>query len=216
MVKNDLMLAYKGIAIPDRMKHLDRDSRGFPIPWSVYRDRSGKAHFAINDEIQRLSALRGGLCPICGGLLYRGRWFVGGPISAFHENGAFADPPMHTECARYALMVCPYLAAPSYARRVDDRTLAKDDNIPLLLDPTSLERRPGLFVCLMATGQKITKDFRPNVIPRKPFVQVQYWREGKQLSTAIGEALVEAERPRWQAIIADLSRTPRLIKRSKS
>ena len=40
-----------------------------------------------------------------------------------HENGAFADPPGHRACVTYALQVCPYLAAPSYAKRIDGETL---------------------------------------------------------------------------------------------
>jgi hypothetical protein len=113
--------------VPDRMKHLETDSRGYLIPWGVYRDHTGRAHFQINDELRRLRSFRENLCPICGKSLFRGRWFVGGPMSAFHEAGAFADPPMHYECAVYALQVCPYIALPRYGRRIDDRTLDKDD-----------------------------------------------------------------------------------------
>ena len=81
----------------------------------------------------------------------------------------------------------------------------------LLLDPTSLERRPPFFVCLMATGQKLTKGPRMNVIPRKPYLRIEYWRDGKKLEQAEGEALVEAERPLWPELIKDLSREPRLV-----
>jgi hypothetical protein len=199
--------------VPDRMKHLELDSRGYPIPWGLYRDKEGRAHFTINDELRRFHAIRRGICPICGSPLFRGRWFVGGPISAFHEHGAYADPPMHYECATYALQVCPYLAAPRYARRIEDRTLTQNDTTPILVDKTMIERRPELFISAMATGQRVTKGFSPNVIPRRPFVRIEYWQAGNLLDKADGEALVEAERSSWPAIIAKRS-LPRLINKS--
>ena len=38
------------IAVPERMKHLDRDHRGYPIPYIVFRDSDNKPHFTINDD----------------------------------------------------------------------------------------------------------------------------------------------------------------------
>ena len=98
------------VPIPERMQHLDRDGRGYVIPWTVFRDSKGKAHFTINDENRRQTVIGRDCCPICAAKLLRGRWFVGGPGSAFHERGAYIDPPMHRECVVYALKVCPYLA----------------------------------------------------------------------------------------------------------
>lgn len=72
--------------IPFRMSHLEVDPRGYPIPWGVYRDPTGRAHFQINDDVRRYQAIKDNLCPICGTSLFRGRWFVGGPISAFHRS----------------------------------------------------------------------------------------------------------------------------------
>src|SRR5215472_13925800 len=96
--------------VPSRMAHLPLDPRGYPIPANVYRDAQGRPHFTINDDRKRLEQLRRDACPICDQSLYIGRWFVGGPLSAFHPNGAYIDLPMHHECATYALQVCPYLA----------------------------------------------------------------------------------------------------------
>jgi hypothetical protein len=212
MIKGILTMT---VVIPDRMKNLELDPRGYPIPWGVYRDKDGRAHFTINDDRRRYAAIKGNLCPICSFPLFRGRWFVGGPISAFHEHGAYADPPMHHECATYALQVCPYLASPRYARRIEDRTLMQNDATPILVDPTMIERRPELFISAMATRQRVTKGFSPNVIPGKPFVRIEYWQAGKQLNQAEGESLVEAERSSWPAIIAKRS-LPRLINKGIS
>jgi hypothetical protein len=107
-----MTIDFRTVPIPALMKERQVDPRGYPIPWNVLVDSTGKAHFTINDESLRQMAIRDRLCPICGHRLWRGMWFVGGPGSALHEHGAYIDPPMHKPCAEYALKVCPYLAAP--------------------------------------------------------------------------------------------------------
>jgi hypothetical protein len=176
------MIDLRSVPVPERMRHLPRDPRGYPIPWGVYVDDHGKAHFTINLDERRMRMLRASLCSICGRKLLRGRWFVGGPLSAFHERGAYIDPPMHHECAHYALTVCPYLALPSYQGRVDMRTLAPDDPTLITIDNSMLPERPDIFVCAMATGQKITQ--RGYVVPKRPFLRVEYWRNGAQIEHA--------------------------------
>lgn len=48
-------------------------------------------------------------------------WFIGGSRAFLHERGGFLDPPVHYDCGRYALIICPYLAA----RRFTDRSLVE-------------------------------------------------------------------------------------------
>lgn len=196
--------------IPFRMSHLEVDPRGYPIPWGVYRDPTGRAHFQINDDVRRYQAIKDNLCPICGTSLFRGRWFVGGPISAFHPDGAFADPPMHHECAHYSLQACPYLAVSHYGRRIDDRTLKGKPTV-LLEDRTMIERRPNIFICLMATSQRVTKGMARNLIPRQPYKRIEYWRHGQQLSKDEGQALVLHDQLSWEKEIANVDRSVRLI-----
>src|SRR5262245_64789126 len=91
------------VPVPARMLGLRARPAGYVVPWTVFRDSSGRPHFTINDEEKRQHVLALDCCPICSGKLLRGRWFVGGPRSAFDLAGAYIDPPMHMECARYAL-----------------------------------------------------------------------------------------------------------------
>src|SRR5262245_21383278 len=174
----------RAVPVPDRMLSLPRDPRGYCVPVTVFRDSAGRPHFTINDEEKRQAVLALDCCPICAGKLVRGRWFVGGPASAFHAHGAYIDPPMHRECAVYALSVCPYLAAPSYGRRIDDRTLPPGE-VPLLVDPTMDAVRPPVFVAGMATGQRFVFDemvglrFVRFVRPRRPFARVEFWKDGQ-------------------------------------
>jgi hypothetical protein len=178
------------------MEHLPRDHRGFPIFAMAYRDPSGRAHFTVNDEDVRQRLIRDDRCSICAGRLLRGRWFVGGEKSAFHPRGAYIDPPMHAECVRYALRVCPYLASPTYAKLINGGTLSADDpiltvNQTALVSPsTADEVRPILFVAVLARGQRVTPTPGSSIlVPSRPYIAVEYWQHGGQLTRGEGEAL---------------------------
>jgi hypothetical protein len=173
-----------------------RDHRGYVIPYVVLRDENNRPHFTINDDTRRARVIALDLCPICSGKLWRGRWFVGGPGSAFHARGAYIDPPMHDECAHYALTTCPYLASPNYSKRIDAGTLKPSKGLQVLLDPTVDPTRLPLFVAIMTTGQ--THNFKPNFFqdylkPKRPYRRVEYWRHGRQLDEAEARPIVEQE-----------------------
>jgi len=181
--------------LPDRMKHLPRDPRGFPIPVIVTRDKSGRPHFTMNDEAMRQRIIREDRCAICGAKLLRGRWSVGGPLSAFHPDGRYNDTPLHYECASYALRVCPYLAMPSYSKRLDTKTAvnAEFNGTLIAIDPTILDARPELFVAVMHIGQT----YSPGpvglgyVIPKRPYRQIEYWQQGERLDPVAGKAIAD-------------------------
>lgn len=191
---------WKDVQIPDRMKHLERDPRGYPVPAMAFRDLAGKPHFTITDEVKRRELITRDCCSICGTKLLRGRWLVGGPLSAFHDRGAYLDPPMHHECMTYAMQVCPYLAVPKYRNRIEAGTLSDDDPTPIMLDPNTVPDKPPLFVCVMTTGQKlVARDpVRIYVIPKRPYLRVEFWRDGVQLAEDEGMRLAreEIDRPR--------------------
>lgn len=187
------------VPVPDRMKHLPRDPRGYPIFAMAYRDADGRAHFTINDERERLRLIAEDRCSICGGKLLRGRWFIGGEKSAFHPHGVYQDPAMHRECARYALHVCPYLAAPSYAKLIHGATLPANDPVKLvdqtaLNSPSTVEEvRPAMFVAVHARGQRLRQAPAGCVIvPARPYIAVEYWQHGFQLARETGEAICRA------------------------
>jgi hypothetical protein len=45
--------AWKEVPLPERMRSLPTDSRGYPIPANILRDENGVYHFIINDENKR-------------------------------------------------------------------------------------------------------------------------------------------------------------------
>jgi hypothetical protein len=180
------------VPVPKKMRALQRDRRGYPVPYIVLRDTDGKPHFAINDDLRRLQCVAEKRCPICGTKLSREMWFVGGPLSAFHNDGCYNDTAMHYECMDYALRVCPYLAMPSYLGRIDAGTLdpAKlPDELRALIDPTQLPDRPALFVAVMARIQMIGPPPTFYVKPARPYKAVEYWKNGEKLSEADGSAM---------------------------
>jgi hypothetical protein len=196
------------IPIPERMRALPIDPRGYPIPVNVTRDRNGKANFASNDGAVRQLLFKEDRCGICGGKLLRGRWSVGGPGSTLHPDGAFLDPPMHHECARYAVQACPYMAMPTYSKSVSK--IAPMALGPMkggiAYNPTVFPNRPDLFLLIMYVGQKLTYDEFGTVQsmkPKRPLRSIEYWREGQQLDEQDGrwaaEKYLRDKNAMWEA-----------------
>lgn len=175
------------IDIPKRMRKLERDRRGYPIPVAVFRDTLGKPHFQITDENKLAHLIKFDLCLLCGSKLKGKRWFVGGPRSAFSVLGAYSDPPMHDDCAHYALQVCPYLAAPTYTKRLEDKTIK--DGSPTIVDERVVPERPVVFVAIEVASHTVRGRL---TIPHTPYSKIEYWLHGAQLTQAEGEALCKA------------------------
>lgn len=181
--------------MPERIAALPRDERGYPIPWNVLRAKDGTPIFTVNDADKHLFALVESICPLCGQRLGKHKWFVGGPRSAFDPNGRYFDLPGHKECVEFALRTCPWLAAPNYRHRIDILPSAQAKTDAVLVDITQIPERPLLFVAVCSARVNV-QDNGPGVLPYvwpgKPFLGVQYWQLGVQLSDAEGERLVKS------------------------
>lgn len=186
-------MSWKTVPIPERMQKLDRDARGYPVPFNILRDDQGKPHFTINDHAKARRCILERRCPICGDEHDETLWFAGGPLSALHAKGAYFDQPMHAECVHYAMQVCPYLAAPKYTGRIDTGTL-KPDNLKgerTFLDPTVMPERPDLFLLVEAKGYSARRElYRVEgklleqfyLKPTRPYVRIEHWMHGRQLT----------------------------------
>lgn len=187
------------IPIPRRMTALQRDARGYPVPFIILRDANNKPAFTVNDDRRERRCLEERRCQICGTRLDRLMWFVGGPRSAFHERGAYADKAMHYECMRYAMRVCPYLAVPKYLGRIDlggvdqEALLKAMNGCPIVLDSTQDPERPPLFVAVAAPAQAIQRRaIGPAIVsPVRPYEEVEFWRHGGRLTDEDGIAACE-------------------------
>jgi hypothetical protein len=183
-------MALLDVPIPRRMNALGRDSRGYPIPFNVKRDRQGQPHFAVTDELRQIVALKDQRCSICGTRIQKAMWFFGGPRSAFHPAGGYLDPAMHHECMQYAAQVCPYLAVPRYLSRVaESRVSLAGLEDEILIDPTVEDGRPAFFVAVSTNryrmGTRVAEGgmtLLPVIHPERPYLALEYWRHGQQLS----------------------------------
>jgi hypothetical protein len=197
--------------MPERIAQLPRDARGYPIPYVVQRDQTGQPLFIVNNRDLANHCVRRKLCSICGEKMVKELWFVGGPQSAFHPHGAYYDSAMHHDCLQYALRVCPYMAMSKQAADLD-RVMPKiqdrlKENV-LMWDPTINDRRPDLFVAVMAYGQSLTGSPMGGFYlhPLRPYHAVEYWREGEQLTADEGLAIVRAIRDMDLAALASALR----------
>lgn len=190
------MTDWRSVPVPKKMRALARDRRGYPVPFIILRDTDGRPHYTINDSVRHRKCLTEMRCPICGTRLDKPFWLVGGPLSVFHEHGAFLDTGLHYECMRYALQVCPYLAAPVYSGRIDTVTIKPEKTPPgcqVLLDPTMIPERPALFVAVAANAQKVNYGgIMATIQPERPYKAIEYWQRGQQITEADAMPLVES------------------------
>lgn len=188
------------LPIPPDLQDNDRDRRGLPIPFVVYRDISGAAHFSINNVAAVDLVLDQRLCGLCGKPLKPGQiWLIGGPGSSFMDDGMYIDPFAHEDCARYAVQVCPFLAAPSYARRVEGRTLKQRDAHEgvELHDNKIAPPRPLFFVLACTTDFSLVDSHDGSghryILPRRPWAHVEFWRDSAPITQGEARQLAEAD-----------------------
>lgn len=120
--------------LPDRMKHLAIDQRGFVVPWFV-PIVDGEPEFRCMDGHKFQLALRMGLCWVCGGWMGVHRTFVTGPMCLV--SGTNAEPPSHWVCATWSARNCPFLSKPQMIRRTNDLPgdMEGQAGIPILRNP---------------------------------------------------------------------------------
>jgi hypothetical protein len=189
----------KDVPIPFELSKNDRDRRGLPIPFVVYRDTRGEPHFSINDTSVVEEVLARKLCGLCGGPLKPDHiWLFGGPGSSFLEDGMYIDPFMHHACGRYAAQVCPFLAAPSYARRVEGRSLDLEalHEMAVVHDNQIAPPRPLFFALARTTGFELID---PNdgsgqkyILPHRPWKDIEFWQNGRRITQGDAEKIAQA------------------------
>jgi hypothetical protein len=199
------------VEVPGRMRLLGKDRRGYPVPWIVQRDLTGRPFFVMNDVAKVVACGRQKLCGICGQKLERDSWLIGGPGAAFHEHGAFLDPPMHKACATYALRVCPYIAA-RYTGRVDEALVSHgkwDPRQRTIKEDGMLPEQPPFFVLARAATVRAVVELPepPRFHPRRPWLAVEFWRHGVEISDSDARELLTVSE-RWPWTPSDLVHWP--------
>ena len=163
--------------IPRRLQQRPTHSRtGFPIPWGV-PVIDGEPDFRAIDPDRWMDCAGNGRCQLCGELIKRGGWFVGGPECA--TNRFFLDPAMHRDCAEYALRVCPFLAARSSHYSNLDRRPAPEGFAVVAAVPT---KRPDRFMLGHAPGWAIVRAPDAMLIRAQPWTELHWYRQGQEVA----------------------------------
>ncbi|MGH8665352.1 MAG: hypothetical protein ACREUX_13910 [Burkholderiales bacterium] len=133
--------------LPDRIKALPIDSRGYPIPWFVAEIEPGVRDFRFADRHKRVIAARDRRCWVCSDKLGRYLAFVIGPMCAINRNTS--EPACHRECAEFAVRACPFMLLPQAQYRKANAPDSMQKPIGFL------DGNPGCM-CIW-----ITTDFKP-------------------------------------------------------
>lgn len=165
------------VPIPALMRQLPRDPRGLPITFTSLVAPDGRADFTRADHMKWLQCVKGSLCGLCGQRLNKKMWFIGGPLSM--ANRMFFDLGMHEECARYALLVCPYLATVKY-REAKKRAIG-DDEVAASWDLTSSNStKPDVFGLACTDGYKPIRFQGDLLVQAKRWVRtIEWWYAGE-------------------------------------
>jgi hypothetical protein len=164
---------------PARLRSRPRDARGFVIPWTQFIRKDGTPDFRVLDHERVGRALRIRLCSMCRGSMGRHIFFIGGPLCV--ANGYFYDPPMHRECALYALQTCPHLAR-AKGRYVEPATVAQAIGAEARLIVGDMAPEKAEWFGLMhTTDYTFGRDAKGMLIikAKLPWLDVERWRSGE-------------------------------------
>jgi hypothetical protein len=159
------------VEMPANVALLPKDSRGYPIPYTVAYVE-GKPDFTVVDPKKWARALKFGYCGVCGKPNYGRKWFIGGP--ACHVNRLFFDHPMHEECARYAMVVCPYLAIPKMGHR-------KEIPEGMVEVSAASSEKPDRFMLARAKSVSSVRYGDDVLLKASPWEHVEWWVGGEQV-----------------------------------
>jgi hypothetical protein len=138
--------------IPSRILALPVDPvRKVPVPWFVaWVD--GKPEFRAADASKLVRAVREKRCWVCGEPLGRLMTFVVGPMCGLNRTSA--EPPSHTECARYSARACPFLTRPG----MDRREAGLEKLCPHSPAGEMIKRNPGVTLLWTTRGYRVFGD----------------------------------------------------------
>lgn len=173
------------IPIPPRLAYRPRDHRGYVVPYAQFIDNDGVPKFQVMDDTKVRKCLVHRWCGLCGQPMGKHIYFVGG--LSCEANGYFYDPPMHLECAEFALRTCPHLA------RSKGRYGAIPDvaDIPgaakLVVGAMCTEVKADIFALMHGSRFTYGRDKTGMYLIKAelPWLDVQHWRDGARVPGAL-------------------------------
>lgn len=182
--------------MPARVAALERDARGYPIPWFVDRPADGSIDFRVMHPQRLFLAVQKRLCWVCGQPMGRNTAFVGGPLSVAQR--LFTDPPAHRDCTEFALKVCPFLAIPSAQRREAN----KPPHIHLPGDQVAAN--PGVFGMIIVTDYQM---LRPGILRAGRPLEVNWYYQGRAATRIEVQQAIEVAQGRGELAASPLRDT---------
>lgn len=161
--------------LPVRLRALPVSDGGYPVPWFVaWVD--GKPEFRAADASKFRDAIRFRKCWVCGEQLGRLMTFVIGPMCGINRTSA--EPPCHTECARWSARNCPFLANAGRTRREDDAIDAV--KLQECMPGHAIARNPGVTLLWTTRDYRLFSDGRGGALLKigDP-ISIECWREGR-------------------------------------
>jgi hypothetical protein len=144
--------------LPERMRDLPVDARGYVVPWFVVwiDGPDGKIpEFRAMDGRKFARAIREHLCWVCGQRLGSYLCFVIGPMCGI--NRISSEPPSHLECAQWSARNCPFLSRPQMVRR-ESGPGADPKLVEHNVAGVMIERNPGVTLLWICRDYRVERD----------------------------------------------------------
>lgn len=145
--------------LPPLLELRPKDSRGYPITYVTGITKDGDPDFTAIDGLKVYEVGKKRLCGLCGHPLAYWIAFIGGPKAL--KNRAYADPPMHPDCAKAAMELCPYIIHGRARRAVNTK-------VESVIPEGFSGDKPEMWILILTRGFKwqLGRDqtmlFRPN------------------------------------------------------
>lgn len=182
--------------MPEKMRSLPVDERGYPVPWFVdWID--GKPEFRAMDGRKYVAAIRESLCWVCGTRLGNAKVFVAGPMCGINRTSA--EPPSHPECGRWSAQNCPFLSNPNMVRREDElvNNTVTRENAP----GKAILRNPGVTMLWFTREYEVFDDGagKPLIQMGRPYA-VEWWAHGRIATREEVQESIDGGLPALEAI----------------
>lgn len=182
-------------ALPDRMKALPLDDRGYPVPWFVaWQD--GRPEFRAMDPKKFVAAIKQKLCWVCGERLGANLCFVAGPMCGINRTSS--EPPSHLECARWSAKNCPFLSNPRMIRREDEQI--NNDRLRENAAGFAFTRNPGVAMLWVTRQFEVFKTEKGPLIQMGEPQSVEWFACGRVANRSEVQESIESGLPNLEAI----------------
>ena len=155
--------------LPERMRHLPVDARGYPIPEFVSHI-DGERDFRVVSLDHLAKCIREDVCWICGQALDDLKAFVIGPLPALQAISN--EPPSHIECAEFAVAACPFLLLPKAQHRAND-----DPRVQKMVGAT--KGNPGVCCLYVVRGYSCYESPKGVIFRTGRAVRVAWYTQGR-------------------------------------